>query len=132
MLVIDASAVLELLLGTDVGRKVGQRLAAGQPTLHAPELLGVETVSVLRRLVRVGEISPREARQAIGDLEALGVESYEHLPLLPRMLALRNSLTAYDACYVALAEGLGAPLLTCDTKLAAAHGHRAKVSLITP
>ena len=130
MLVVDASAVVELLLSTPVGTAVGAALLDGEPTLHAPELLGVEVVSVLRRLVRMNEITGDEAQDAVYYLGALGVEFYEHIPLLSRMLVLRDSLSAYDAAYVALAEALGAPLITCDSKLAAAHGHDARITLV--
>jgi predicted nucleic acid-binding protein len=75
---------------------------------------------VLRRLIAAGEIDTTIAGRVLADLVALGVETYEHAPLLERMLALRTNLTSYDAAYVALAEGLGAALVTCDEKLARA------------
>jgi predicted nucleic acid-binding protein len=99
-------------------------------TLHAPELLGVELVSVLRRLVRTGQLHEAEALTALDTFAALGIETYEHQPFLPRCLELRDSLTAYDALYVSLAEALHAPLLTCDAKLARSTGHAAKVQHI--
>lgn len=128
-LVVDASAVVELLLTTAAGRGVAVELA-GDQTLHAPELIGVEVVSVLRRLTWVGELSSDDAEQALVELDALGLELYEHGPLLRRALALREVLTAYDAVYVALAEALGAPLLTCDSKLAGSNGHVATIRLV--
>jgi predicted nucleic acid-binding protein len=129
VLVVDASAIAELLLGTAKGRLVAAVLQSDE-SLHAPELIGVEVASVLRGFIRSGEITAAEAASALGDLADLGVETYEHLPLLPRVLELRNSLTAYDAVYVALAEGLGAELLTCDGKLSRVRGHRARVQLV--
>lgn len=129
MLVVDASAVVELLLRTALGHAVADAIRADH-TLHAPELLGIEVTSVLRALIRTKEIDASVAEQALSDLRALGIECYEHLPLLPRVLSLRDNLTAYDAVYVALAEGVGAPLLTCDTKVASAPGHRAEVLLV--
>ena len=126
MLVIDASAVVELLLSTPASAQVRSHLTA-EHTLHAPELLGVEVVSVLRRLVRGGHITDHDAHAAVDTLSALGIETYEHQPFLRRCLELRESLTAYDALYVALAEALDAPLLTCDAKLARSTGHRATV-----
>jgi predicted nucleic acid-binding protein len=130
LLVIDASAVVELLLSTPVGLAVARAIADDNGSLHAPELIGVEVTSVLRRLIRIGDIDAATAEGAISDLAALGVETYEHLPLLPRVLALRDTLTSHDACYVALAEGLGVRLITCDAKLARSHGHNASVDLV--
>ena len=129
MLVVDASAVVELLLSTPVGAQVAARLGPDH-TLHAPDLLGVEVVSVLRRLHRLDQLAAADSDRALVDLRALGIASYEHEPLLGRALALRDSLTAYDATYVALAEALGAPLLTCDRKLAGSSGHGADVVLV--
>lgn len=129
-LVVDASAIVELLLTTEVGRRVAVELAAEQ-TLHAPELLGVEVVSVLRRLTRRNEITDDEARQALIDLDALGIEVYAHSPLLDRALELRESVTAYDAVYVALAEAMNVALLTCDAKLAGSNGHRASIRRVS-
>lgn len=71
-----------------------------------------------------------EARTALGDFGDLGIVLYGHEPLLARVWELRANLGAYDASYVALAEGLGCPILTTDRKLAAAPGHRADV--VTP
>ena len=129
MLVVDASAAIELLLSTPLGRQVAREIGL-EHTLHAPDLLGVEIVSVLRRLIAAGEIDATIAERVLADLAALGVETYEHAPLLERMLALRKNLSSYDAAYVALAEGLGAALLTCDEKLARAPGHGATVTIV--
>ncbi len=129
MLVVDASAAIELLLSTPLGQQVAREIGL-EHTLHAPDLLGVEIVSVLRRLIATGEIETTVAGRVLADLSALGVETYEHAPLLERMLALRTNLTSYDAAYVALAEGLGAALVTCDEKLARAPGHGATVTVV--
>ncbi|MDO8390815.1 MAG: type II toxin-antitoxin system VapC family toxin [Actinomycetota bacterium] len=130
MLVVDASAIAELLLGTAKGRKVAAALRSAS-SLHAPELLGVEVASVLRGFVRSGDITPDDAQTALNDLADLGLEWYEHMPLLSRALELRDNLTVYDAVYIALAEGLNAPLLTCDAKLGRASGHRATAQLVS-
>ena len=129
MLVIDASAVVELLLSTPASAQIRSHVTSDH-TLHAPELLGVEVVSVLRRLVRSGQLGQAEALTALDTLSALGIETYEHQPFLPRCLELRDTLTAYDALYVSLAEALDAPLLTCDAKLARSSGHVATVQHI--
>jgi predicted nucleic acid-binding protein len=70
------------------------------------------------------------AALALEDLRALGITRYAHEPLLDRIWQLRANTTAYDAAYLALAEGLDAPLLTFDGRLANAPGHRAQIRLL--
>ena len=83
-----------------------------------------------RRLVQLGDLTPARAQEALDDHAALVVDRHAHRELLPRIWQLRESISAYDAAYVALAEALEAPLLTCDAKLARSHGHRAKMALV--
>jgi predicted nucleic acid-binding protein len=130
LIVIDASAVLELLLRTEKGRRVETRALALEEHLHAPHLLDIEITQALRRLTQLKEITRARAKEALGDHVALLLKRAPHYDLLPRIWDLRDSVTAYDAAYIALAEGLDAPLLTCDGKLARSHGHRAKIELI--
>jgi predicted nucleic acid-binding protein len=113
MIVLDASALVELLLGTSLGRIIAERIALPEPGLHAPHLADVEVTQALRRYVLEGELDAGSAASAIDDLRALDVERHSHEPLLDRVWALRANLTAYDAVYVALAEALGTTLLTC-------------------
>lgn len=127
MIVLDASAVIELLLGTAPG--VAARIARRGESLHAPHLLDVEVAHVLRRLQASGDLTEERGRQALEDLADLDLERYPHHDLLPRVWELRRNLTAYDAVYVALAEALRAPLLTLDGRLAASAGHRARIEL---
>ena len=122
MIVLDASCVLELLLGSRLGAQVAQRIQDQACVLHAPELLDLEVAQVLRRLVRSKVLSEERAHDALVDLCDLDLVRHPHLLLLPRVWELRGNLTAYDAAYVALAELLGAPLLTSDAKLASAPG----------
>ena len=129
MIVLDASAIVELLLGTPLGAKVAARVARSDE-LHAPHLLDVEVLSCLRRLQRVGAFSDERAWQMLRALHDLDVERHPHDGLLPRAWELRQSSTAYDAMYVALAEALRAPLLTLDERLAKASGHDARVELL--
>ena len=96
-------------------------------TLHAPHLIDIETTQVLRRHVAKGAIGAQRGREAIQDVGALALRRYGHVDLLPRVWEMRDNLTAYDAVYVALAAVLDAPLLTCDRRLAAAAGHRARI-----
>lgn len=127
MLVVDASALVELLLGRAAEAQVAQHLRAHDFDLHAPHLVGVEVASALRRIVAVGEADAPRATDALTDLLDLPLERYAHEALLPRAWTLRDNLSAYDATYVALAEVLedgGAPLLTADRRLArAARAH---------
>ncbi len=130
MIVVDASAVLELVLDTEAARRVADRLLAPSEVLHAPHLLDVEVTQAVRRYVANREIDSAKGRQAIADLLDLPVARHPHTVLLPRAWELRRSISAYDAMYVALAEALGAPLLTRDQRLSRSHGHRARVVLV--
>ena len=129
MIVLDASALLELLLGTARAGTIGARALSSGEDVHAPHLLDVEIVQALRRLVRLEQITTERAEQALEDLESLVIERHPHRDLLPRIWQLRESLTAYDGAYVALAEALDAPLLTCDAKLGRSHGHGATIEV---
>ena len=130
MIVLDASAVLELLLRTPNAEPVERRLFASRQTLHAPHLLDVEIAQVVRRYAAAGEIDQERGRAVLADLSDLPLHRYPHDVLLPRIWGLRHNLTAYDAAYVALAEALDAPLLTRDQRLAATAGHHARVELV--
>lgn len=129
MIVLDASAVLSLLLEAGEVRALTARVeAAGEAA--APELVDVEVAHALRRLTLAGEIRASRAGEAIADLLALPLVRLAHAFLIPRAWQLRNALTVYDAVYVALAEALDAPLLTRDARLARSHGHRARIELV--
>lgn len=130
MIVVDASAVTELLLQTPLGSHVETRLFRDADDLHAPHLLDVEVVQALRRLVRAGEVLPGRAAEAIEDLTVFHVLRHPHVDLLERAWELRDNVTAYDAMYVALAEALDAPLVTCDGPLGATPGHAARVEVL--
>jgi predicted nucleic acid-binding protein len=130
MIVVDASALLEFLLQTPLGTRAEARLFGNVDELHTPHLVDVEVAQGLRRLVRAGEVAPDRAAEAIADLADMDLHRHAHLDLLTRAWTLRDNITAYDAMYVALAEALDAPLLTCDTPLAKAPGHRARVEVI--
>ena len=130
MIVIDASALLEFLLQTPLGTRVEARLFRDENELHSPHLVDVEVTQGLRRLVRAGELSADRAAEAIADLVDLNLHRHPHLDLLSRAWKLRDHVTAYDAMYVALAEALDAPIVTCDTPLTKAPGHRARIEAI--
>lgn len=130
MIVVDASALLETLLGTPAAKAVEERLLDPRQSLHAPHLIDVEIAQAIRRYAAKGEIDAEHGRAALADLADFPLTRYPHDFLLPRVWALRNNVTAYDAVYVALAEALQAPLLTRDRRLAAASGHRARIDVI--
>jgi predicted nucleic acid-binding protein len=130
VIVVDASALLEFLLQTDLGTRVEARLLRGQDEFHSPHLADVEVTEGLRRLARAGEVSPVRAAEAIADLADLDLHRHPHLDLLTRAWKLREHATAYDAIYVALAEALDAPLVTCNRPLARTAGHRATIEVI--
>lgn len=120
MIVIDAS-VLANVVGDDESAGVLARLRlqiAGDAS--APDLIDVETVSVLRRRWLKGDLTDDRFRSAIDDLLALPITRFPTGPLMLRAFELRANVTAYDACYVALAEALECTLVTSDQRLAGA------------
>ncbi|MFT4167062.1 MAG: type II toxin-antitoxin system VapC family toxin [Microlunatus sp.] len=130
MIVLDASAAVELLLNLPHGPRIRDRIADPATQLHAPQLLTVEILQVLRRRVAAGITTVAQAGTALSLLDDLGVSPHDHALLARRIWELRDNLTAYDAAYVALAELLGATLLTTDARLARASGNRATIDLI--
>lgn len=132
MIVLDASAAVEWLLGRPSGVRVAERLADPDETIHAPHLLAVEVAQVVRRYVHSGAVTAQRGSEAITDLADLDLVSHDHALLLPRIWELRDAVTAYDAAYLALAELLDAPLVTLDARLARSHGHAAHVEVIGP
>ena len=129
MIVVDASVVVEVLLRTAAGRSVEGRLFDPGASLHAPHLLDVEVAQVVRRYCASGDLTAGRGAEAVADLADLPITRHEHVLLLPRIWQLRQNLTAYDAAYVALADALGATLLTRDGKLARGAG-RTRVELL--
>ena len=130
MIVADASVIVELLLRTAASAGIEERLFGEGESLHAPALLDVEVIHALRRSLGRNEISETRGETALTLLARLPLTRYMHDPLLRRVWALRHNLTAYDAVYVALAEGLDATLITRDGALAGARGHRARIELV--
>jgi predicted nucleic acid-binding protein len=129
VIVLDASAVVDWLLQTSAGQRIGRRINSRNESLHTPHLLDLEAAQVLRRLAREGNITPRRAGEAIRDLQDLPIVRYPHFVLLPRIWQYRHNLSAYDGAYVVLSEVLGAALITRDARLASAPGHTAKIEV---
>ena len=130
MIVVDASVILDLILAQSAAEAIGRRLFAPSETLHAPELLDLEVLQVLRRHWRAGSLSASRGEIAVADLDDLPVIRHPHGELVERIWQLRADVTAYDAAYLALAEALDAPLVTQDARLARAAGHTARVELV--
>ena len=130
MIVVDASALVEVLLGTPAAQAIEARLFRIHETLHAPHLIDVEVTHVLRRLAMRGKIDDARGREAIRDLAVMPLRRYPHGWLVATAWRLRANVTAYDAMYVGLADALAAPLLTRDGKLAAAAGSLVAVEVL--
>ncbi|MFM7045946.1 MAG: type II toxin-antitoxin system VapC family toxin [Ilumatobacteraceae bacterium] len=130
MIVLDAS-VLANLVGDDghAGRLARSR-AAQATRLTAPDLVDVETVAVLRRRWRAGDLTARRFRAAIDDLLALPIDRFPTGALMIRAYDLRANVTPYDAAYVALAETLDCSLVTADARLSRAPGLRCRVEVL--
>jgi predicted nucleic acid-binding protein len=129
--VVDASVLVEYLT---VGENVeAARAAIGRERwVWAPALIDAEVGNALRRLVRSKELGPRKAAAALDDFLDMRIQRVPHRSLVDRAWQLRDNITFYDALYVALAEALGAPLLTRDARLARAPGIRTEVELVGP
>jgi predicted nucleic acid-binding protein len=130
LIVVDASAVIELLLNTPAAGRVADRIFGAGESLHAPHLIDLEVAQVLRRYVLSREMTSERASQALDDFHDLPLHRYAHVEFISRIWELRTSMTAYDAAYVSLAEALEATLLTCDSKLRNSHRHTARIELI--
>lgn len=129
VIVVDASVLVPALVDDgDDGDQARARLRA--EALVAPELVDLEVLSVLRRLLREGRLAARRAELALADLVELPLRRVPHRALLTRCWHLRDNLTVYDASYVALAEQLDAVLVTADTRISRAPGPRCRVELL--
>jgi predicted nucleic acid-binding protein len=131
VIVLDASALLDFLLALPDGVRVTGRLEE-ETVAHAPHLVDTEVASALRRWVQRGSVAEPRAAEALEDLAELRLVRYPHAPLWRRVWALRERFSAYDATYVALAEALGATLLTSDGHLARAASGLLPVVDMTP
>ncbi|MBI2192977.1 MAG: type II toxin-antitoxin system VapC family toxin [Planctomycetes bacterium] len=130
MIVLDASAILEVLLCTPAAAAVERRIFQAGKSIHVPHLLDVEVAQVLRRYVPSKQMSVERGQEALQDLLDFPLTRYPHALLPQRAWELRDNLSAYDAVYVALAEALDATLLTRDARLASVQRHRARVAFL--
>lgn len=123
--VLDASAAIDLVRGRAT-------LELPDPQYHAPSLIDIEFVHVLRKLVQRGELTADSAETSVTTWAGNQIFRSSHLPLLRRVWELRQNIAAYDASYVALAESLKAPLITSDMRLARTAREYCEVLLLSP
>lgn len=128
MIVLDASAAVDVLVGSARAARIALRLQ--NVRVQVPHLIDIELTHVLRRAAAAGAMTAQHAEAVLSAWQQTDIDRHPHAPYLLRVWQLRAALTAYDAMYVALAEALRAPLLTCDAKLARSHGHTAKIELV--
>lgn len=129
MLVVDASVLSVALLDDATDGDLARARLQGEQLL-APALIDLEVVSVWRGLARGGHLDAKRVRLALEDLRELPLQRVDHTRLVTRCWELRDNLTVYDASYVALAETLGATLLTGDARLAKAPGPRCAIEVL--
>ncbi len=118
MIVVDASVIANVVGDDEAAGRLARTRFAAASWVSAPDLVDVETVAVLRRRWLAGDLSDERFRGAVDDLLALPITRIPVGPLMVRAFELRANITAYDACYVALAEALDCHLITADRRLA--------------
>jgi predicted nucleic acid-binding protein len=129
VLVVDASVLAPVVADEgDDGQRFRERLRG--ETVIGPDLLRLEVVSVLRRHAASGSLTAEQANNAVDDLLAFPITVFPTAPLLDRVWQLRHTVSAYDGCYVALAEAVEHPLLTADRRLANAPGVRCAIEVL--
>lgn len=131
MIVVDASVLANVVGDDGADGKVARAALRGEE-VAAPDLVDVETVSVLRKRWLAKGLTVRRFQRAVDDLADLALTRHPTLPLMPRAFELRANVTPHDAAYIGLAEALGCPLLTGDARLATAPGPRCEVRLLAP
>lgn len=129
MIVADTSAVVAALLGGPSSARLAERLS-GQ-VIHVPHAIDTEFFSVVRRMVLRETIGPAQATELLTDYDDLPLTRWMFAAdLRSRAFALRETVAAYDASFVVLAESLDCPLLTCDARMARSHGHHARIEVV--
>ena len=115
---VDASVLVNALADDEDAGDAARARLLGDADLHAPHVVDLEVLSVLRRALAARRLDTRRARLALDDLHDLRLTRYPHVPFARRIWELGQNLTPYDAAYVALADELDCPLLTADERLA--------------
>jgi predicted nucleic acid-binding protein len=128
VIVVDSAAVVDALIGAAERGELRDHLASEE--LHAPGLLDYEVVSAVRGLTLGKHLSPTRARDLLTDFDDLTIQRWPASDgLRRRAFQLRDSISAYDAAYVALAEALDCPLVTRDARLGRSTGHDARIDV---
>lgn len=130
MIVLDASVMANLVGDDGPAGQVARARVALATHLAAPDLVDVETVTVLRKRWRAGDLTARRFKAAIDDLLDLPIDRFPTGPLMRRAYDLRANVTPYDAAYVALAEALASTLVTADVRLSRAPGVRCPIEVL--
>jgi predicted nucleic acid-binding protein len=130
VIVLDSSAAVEWLLGRAGAPAVSRHLLDAATTVHAPAVMPVEVTAAVRGLVLGRHATPARGRDAVTDLTQMDVTYHDPLLLVGRAWELRDNLSAYDAVYVALAELLGATLVTGDARIARAPGISIEIDVV--
>lgn len=128
MIVVDASCLFEVVTDTPRSESIRQRLAV-EPDQAAPHLVDMEVFSLIRRDQMTGRLDETSGALAVEDLRGWPGERYGHRALLERAWQLRHTVRGWDAAYVALAEALGATLLTLDSRLSRATGPQCPIEV---
>jgi predicted nucleic acid-binding protein len=122
--VVDASVGAMLFVSEDLSDRAHELMdglaTEAPPRLHVPDLFYIEVANVLLKALRRGRLAPAEARRAISDLGSLRILVTPTSDLVRDSLEIAQEMgiSAYDACYVALSDRVGIPLLTADMRLA--------------
>lgn len=130
MIVVDASVLANALADDGQDGALARRELRAAGDFTAPDLIDVETLAVLRKQWLRGALSDERLNTAVTHLTRLDFERVPARRLVRRAAEIRANVSAYDACYVALAEALGCELLTADRRPAAASGPRCVIRAI--
>jgi predicted nucleic acid-binding protein len=131
LIVLDASALADVVVPTPLGARIGPLVEAHGADVHAPALIDAEAASAIRRIELRGDLSEDRAWDALTSVLDFPLVRYPCDALLARAWELRHNLTVYDGLYVALAEAIGAALVTTDARLALAAERHAAVEVVT-
>lgn len=130
MIVVDASVLANALADDDADGDAARDELRAADRVTAPDLVDVETVSVLRKRWLSRTLTDQRFEAAVAHLRQLQFERVPTLRMMRRAFELRANVSAYDACYVALAEVLECELVTADGRLARAPGPRCAIRIL--
>jgi len=128
--VVDASALVDLFIGSPSAGAIFERLFRSRAQLHAPHSIDGEVASAIHKLSRRRSLAENHVDEIINIYRGLPIERHATAPLLDRIWRLRHNISPYDAAYVALAESLNLPLVTRDARLSRSSNHTATIEYI--